>query len=539
MRERALEPQRRRHAEPEHPVDGDRIVDADPGREPLRVVVGHLVGGQVGPHVQRARAPRRASGGAGRPRTGRPARRAARRARRPGGSRRRRRSTGAAPPPRRGSRRSLGCPSTCARSASIGSAAPGRRPRDEATRLVDRMRRLAPRRQRRQSRRGRRRYSAPSVDPRARRAARPGARARARSPTSSRPKSGGSPNADQIASLYKIILYIAAVVFVIVEGALLYSVYKFRAKKGAVAAQIHGNTRLEIGWTVAAALILVVLTVVTFVKLPASSTRPTPAPTASSSRPRLTQPTPPNGKKLTICVQGRQFIWRYTYGASCKNGAFTGEAALLLPEMVVPANTTVVLAIQSTDVIHSWWIPSLGGKVDAVPGYTTYTWFKAPSQHARAHRRYHGQCAQLCGRSHAAMTALVQVVSPPDYKAWLAQQNALITPPTAGHAAAPDPHREREPRRQPADVRHHRDRPAPADTPARAAGDRARGHAAAPDQALGRLGDDHRPQEDRDPLPGHDVRVLHARRGRGAADAHRSWACRTTRCCRASTTTSC
>ena len=68
--------------------------------------------------------------------------------------------------------------------------------------------------------------------------------------------------------LYKIVLYIAGVVFVIVEGALAYSVYKFRAKKNAVAAQIHGNTRLEIGWTVAAALILVVLTVVTFVKLP-------------------------------------------------------------------------------------------------------------------------------------------------------------------------------------------------------------------------------------------------------------------------------
>ena len=82
------------------------------------------------------------------------------------------------------------------------------------------------------------------------------------------PKSGGSPNANAIHSLYKIILYIAAVVFVVVEGALVYSVYRFRAKKGAVAAQIHGNTRLEIGWTVGAALILVVLTVITFVKLP-------------------------------------------------------------------------------------------------------------------------------------------------------------------------------------------------------------------------------------------------------------------------------
>src|SRR5436305_5479232 len=81
------------------------------------------------------------------------------------------------------------------------------------------------------------------------------------------PKEGGSPNANNIASLYKIILYIAAVVFVIVEGALVYSVFKFRAKKNRVAAQIHGNTRLEIGWTIGAALILVVLTVVTVVKL--------------------------------------------------------------------------------------------------------------------------------------------------------------------------------------------------------------------------------------------------------------------------------
>src|SRR5437588_8260424 len=81
-------------------------------------------------------------------------------------------------------------------------------------------------------------------------------------------KSGGSPNANQIGSLYKIILYIAAVVFVVVEGALFYSVIRFRARRSRVAAQIHGNTPLEIGWTVAAALILVVLTVVTFVKLP-------------------------------------------------------------------------------------------------------------------------------------------------------------------------------------------------------------------------------------------------------------------------------
>ena len=235
------------------------------------------------------------------------------------------------------------------------------------------------------------------------------------------PKSGGSPNANAIHSLYKIILYIAAVVFVVVEGALVYSVFKFRAKKGAVAAQIHGNTRLEIGWTVGAALILVVLTVITFVKLPTILNPPNSSAdgflTAS-----LTQPTPPNGKELTVCVQGRQYIWRYTYGNNCNNGAFDFKLPYSYTEMIVPANTTIDLKIQSTDVIHSWWVPSLGGKVDAVPGYTTYTWFKAP----HAGSVYRGQCAQLCGRQHYAMIAFVKVVTPQQYSAWLQYQARAI-----------------------------------------------------------------------------------------------------------------
>jgi cytochrome c oxidase subunit 2 len=90
--------------------------------------------------------------------------------------------------------------------------------------------------------------------------------------------------------------------------------------------------------------------------------------------------------------------------------------------MYVPANTTVVLNITATDVIHSWWVPSLGGKVDAVPGYTTYTWFKAPDAGAL----YHGQCAQLCGRQHAFMTALVRVLTPAEYKQWLSNQAQAI-----------------------------------------------------------------------------------------------------------------
>jgi len=233
------------------------------------------------------------------------------------------------------------------------------------------------------------------------------------------PKSGGSPNANQIHSLYMIILYIAAVVFVLVEGALVYSVYRFRAKKNRVAAQIHGNTRLEIGWTIGAAVILVILTVVTFVKLPSIINPPnSSAPFLESS---LTEPTPPNGQRLVICVQGRQYIWRYVYGAACQNNPFAAKLPYSYQEMYVPENTTVVLSITSTDVIHSWWVPSLGGKVDAVPGYTVYTWFKA-----KGPALYHGQCAQLCGRQHAFMTALVNVMSPSQYQAWLVQQRHNI-----------------------------------------------------------------------------------------------------------------
>ncbi len=95
--------------------------------------------------------------------------------------------------------------------------------------------------------------------------------------------------------------------------------------------------------------------------------------------------------------------------------------------MVVPAKTIVVLGIQATDVIHSWWIPALGGKFDAVPGYTNYTWFKAPMPKDPVQGTvYTGQCAELCGRKHASMYARVRVVSPPVFRAWLARQRVKI-----------------------------------------------------------------------------------------------------------------
>ena len=252
------------------------------------------------------------------------------------------------------------------------------------------------------------------------------------------PKSGGSPNANQIHSLYNIVLYVAAIVAVLVEGALVYSVWRFRAKKSPVAAQIHGNTRLEIGWTVAAALILVVLTVVTFIKLPSIVNPPNSSANGLVLSASVNAPTPPNGKKLTVCIQGRQFIWRYVYGNGCLENSFEPKLkAYSYTTMVVPEHTTVVLAIQSTDVIHSWWVPSLGGKVDAVPGYTTYTWFKA--LHTGTFR---GQCAQLCGTNHAAMIAYVKVVTPDAiHRMGRAPAAAHRDPERPGGPVARGPHR--------------------------------------------------------------------------------------------------
>jgi cytochrome c oxidase subunit 2 len=92
--------------------------------------------------------------------------------------------------------------------------------------------------------------------------------------------------------------------------------------------------------------------------------------------------------------------------------------------MVVPVDTTVTLDINAQDVAHSWWIPKLGGKFDAIPGYTNHTWFKIPPK--LAGQVFTGQCAELCGRNHANMTAQVRAVTPPEYEKWLDQRKADI-----------------------------------------------------------------------------------------------------------------
>jgi cytochrome c oxidase subunit 2 len=244
----------------------------------------------------------------------------------------------------------------------------------------------------------------------------PGAFADALTPESG----GGTKNAESIDTLYKIALYVAIIIFLIVEGTLLWSLVRYRARRnGPEPAQIRGNTPLELGWTIGAALILVVLTVVTFVYLGRIENPPPSDPGGLQAqlgqRAALGQPNPPGGHALDMHINGQQYVWRYDY---------PGQPQLFsYHEMVVPTGTTVTMKITASDVNHSWWIPKLGGKADAVPGHVNETWFKI----ARGQEGvYQGQCAELCGSGHADMRARVRAVTPAAFLAWSKRQRADI-----------------------------------------------------------------------------------------------------------------
>jgi cytochrome c oxidase subunit 2 len=241
------------------------------------------------------------------------------------------------------------------------------------------------------------------------------------------PEAGGSPNADSIRTLYIMVFVLALFIFAGVEGTLLWSMWRYRARKGRTAAQIHGNTKLEIGWTVGAFLILIFITAFTFIKLPAikDPKESEPGITLASTDMKALE-----GEHLRIVVDGQQYVWRYLYPGQ--------ERLLTYTDMYVPVGVTVVLDIQADDVVHSWWIPKLGGKMDAVPGYTNKTWFRIPADaipEGEDRVVYTGQCAELCGRNHANMYARVIGLRPEDYKRWYQNQVEALKQAREGAAA--------------------------------------------------------------------------------------------------------
>jgi cytochrome c oxidase subunit II len=234
------------------------------------------------------------------------------------------------------------------------------------------------------------------------------------------PERGGSPNADRIASLYTVVLVLAALVFAGVAAMLVFALVRYRERRSPVAAQIRGNTRLEIAWTIAAVGLIVFLAAFSILRLDAIEH---PGPVVASPAAAAAGVGDGGRGALHVDVVGRQYSWMYSY----PNGAYSYE------EMVAPVGVTVELDIVSVDVAHSWWIPKLGGKFDALPGYVNHTWFRLKQAGV-----YTGQCAELCGRNHAQMVARVRGVSPAAYARWVAQQKRLID---AANATAAREHR--------------------------------------------------------------------------------------------------
>jgi cytochrome c oxidase subunit 2 len=206
------------------------------------------------------------------------------------------------------------------------------------------------------------------------------------------PEVAHSPNAHRITSAYYLILGFTGAIFVLVETLLVVFVWKYRSRGRARTVegdQVHGHTRLELIWTVIPVGILAVIAAFVFYELPGISD----APAATNA--------------IHVTVEARQFYWQFDY----PNGARS------VNDLTVPAGRVVDLTVVSPDVIHSWWIPALGGKIQAIPGVTNHTWFKADREGT-----YVGQCAELCGLYHEAMRARVIATSEQAYSAYVSSK---------------------------------------------------------------------------------------------------------------------
>jgi cytochrome c oxidase subunit 2 len=221
------------------------------------------------------------------------------------------------------------------------------------------------------------------------------------------PVSPESPNADGISQSWWFVSAFVFAIFLLVEVLLVVFVVRYRRRdrpRDEEGAQIHGADRLEIAWTIAPVLVLFAIAAFVFAKLPAIQDVPAAA---------------GGEENLVVEVTGSQFTWEYRY----PNGVVT------IDRLRAPEGRTVELEVTAPDwdVVHSWWIPALGGKIDAIPGTVNSTWFRAKRAGV-----FPGQCAELCGIYHAKMLATVEVLPAAEFDAWLAeretQQSAGTSP---------------------------------------------------------------------------------------------------------------
>lgn len=226
---------------------------------------------------------------------------------------------------------------------------------------------------------------------------------------------GVTETTHEVYELHMMIFWVCVVIGSVVFALMLYSIVRHRKSRAGKTAQFHESTAVEITWTIIPVLILIAVVI----------------PTANT----LLEVEDSTNPDLTIKVTGYQWLWHYQYikedvsffsrlsDASNRARMLDSEVSPYSVDhylrsvdkrMVVPVDKKVRLLLTSGDVIHSWWVPKLSGKKDAIPNYINDLWFRAGKQGI-----YRGQCAELCGRGHAYMPIVVQVVSQQTYQKWL------------------------------------------------------------------------------------------------------------------------
>ncbi|WP_186175517.1 cytochrome c oxidase subunit II [Vibrio jasicida] len=218
---------------------------------------------------------------------------------------------------------------------------------------------------------------------------------------------------EQVYELHMLIFYICCVIAFVVFGVMFYSIFRHRKSKGAVAANFHESTKVEIIWTIIPVIILVAMAI------PATKTLVAMEDTSQSD--------------LTVKITGSQWKWHYSYfgedveffsllATSQKeiDGIEAKGAHYLLEvdnPLVLPINRKVRFLMTSDDVIHSWWVPDFAVKKDTIPGFINEAWTKIDEPGV-----YRGQCAELCGRAHGFMPVVVHAMAEDDFDQWIADK---------------------------------------------------------------------------------------------------------------------
>lgn len=209
---------------------------------------------------------------------------------------------------------------------------------------------------------------------------------------------GASTFAGPIDSLFTIVLVVTGVAFVLVEGILIYFLVRYRGRQGRKALYIHGDRRIELTWTLIPGLMLFGLAVYQYR-------------TWTNAKLRL----PDESDALLVGVSSNQFEWQATYPGPDGRPDTADDIAGPLNVLHFPVNRPVIVRLESEDVLHSFWIPALRVKQDAVPGRQIKLWFEATQSGA-----YELACAELCGLGHYRMRGQVTVEPQAEFDAWLA-----------------------------------------------------------------------------------------------------------------------